>query len=882
MSLAGELAGLPPEERDNRLGELHDDPALRQRVVTLLNELNDADCTRDATDAAAAAGADASPPVERIGPYRLVRRIGAGGMGEVYEAEQDRPRRLVALKLIHRLRMTGDLLRRFEFEVEVLGRLEHPGIARVYEAGTAQTPFGPQPYFAMELVRGLRLDHWARLRRPDLQQRLQMLIKICEAMQHAHQHGVIHRDLKPSNILVSESDEPKVLDFGVATAVRGSGNAGPDQTLHTATGQLVGTLQYMSPEQAAGDTRGLDTRCDVYALGVIAYQLLSDRLPYDVSSKTIPEAMRVIQDEQPSRLGTINRNLRGDLETIVFKALAKEKQQRYASCAELGADVKRYLSYEPIAARPPSLRYQLGKFARKHKMLVGAGVAILLALLGGITVSTIALIDARRARHIAVLRQTDAEQSRQVAEQISSFLMNLLTSIDPAEARGNQVTVREVLDRADGYIAAHFADQPFIEAELRRRIGRTYRSLGQYEPARMHLDRAVEVLRAQAGHDDPRTLAAENDLAWVLDAHGQYALAEWFYRDIIARGVKALGEDDRQRLSWMNNLAANLDDQGRWPEAQALHKDTLERRQRAFGDDDVDTLQSMHNLGWSLSRTGEVETALMLLRLAVEKRTRILGPDDPGTLASASAYGSALCETDRAAEAEPVLRDTLSRCRRVLGDHHPGTLAAASQLAMALLRLGHPDEAERVCAESLQRARPGAGDDAIGVLQLTNLRARMLMQLGRGAEAAPVLNELLGRMRRIFGPQHHDTLIVQGTLGGALTQARQIDRAEPLLREVVSSSNASNIPPAQFCTILVDHAACLCQLGRFDQAREALLRAKKTLEDSKAPSIEQMRQVITALADTCESARLTAEAAQWRAELVRIRPGSAPATQAGP
>jgi serine/threonine protein kinase len=779
MSLAGELAELSPDLRDQRLDErCGSDRSLRARVVTLLNELNDTHRTSDVTSPLATRATESRPPIERIADYRLLKRIGIGGMGEVYEAEQDRPRRSVALKLIHPLQMTPSMLRRFEFEVETLGRLEHPGIARVYDAGTAQTPFGPQPYFAMELVRGQRLDHWVHSNKPDLHRRLRMVIDICEAVQHAHQHGVIHRDLKPSNILVTEKGEPKILDFGVATAVHGSAIA-PAETLHTATGQLLGTLQYMSPEQVAGDVRSLDTRSDVYALGVVAYQLLSDRLPYDVSDKTLPEAMRVIQDEQPSRLGTVNRDLRGDLETIVFKALAKEKQQRYASCAELGADVKRYLNYEPITARPPSLRYQLGKFARKHKVLVAAGLAVVLALMIGVTVSTIALIDARRSRQLALNRQQDAEQSREVAEQINSFLLNLLTSVDPAEAKGNDVTVREVLDRADGYIAAHFADQPFIEAELRRRIGRTYRSLGHYVPARGQLERAVYILRQEAGNDNPRTLQAINDLGWVMDAQGETTRAESFYRDIIARGTSSLGENDRQRLSWINNLAANLDDQGRWSEAQALHRDALQRRQSAFGDDDADTLQSMHNLGWSLMKSGDVQTALPMLQRAAEQRTRILGPDDPSTLVSMSGYGSALCALDRAKEAEPLLRDTLARCRHVLGERHPGTLASVNQLATALLRLERAPEAERLCAETLEPARAALGEDAIPVLQLTHMRARILIRIGRAAEAVQVLDQLLPRMRQVFGDEHRDTLIVQGTLGEALELAPRHPTSAP-------------------------------------------------------------------------------------------------------
>src|SRR5262245_33075795 len=304
-----------------------------------------------------------------IGRYKITRLIGEGGMGAVYEAEQDQPRRTVALKVIKPGLANPEMLRRFSQESQALGRLQHPGIAQIYEAGTADTGYGPQPYFAMEFIRGENLRDYAESHHLNTRQRLEMMMKICDAVHHAHQRGLIHRDLKPGNILVDGTGQPKILDFGVARVTDSDAQA----TMQTDVGQLVGTLAYMSPEQVLADPLELDTRSDVYALGVILYELLAGRLPY-VISKKIHEVLHTIREEDPSRLSSINRSFRGDIETIAAKALEKDKARRYASAAELASDIERYLKDEPIAAQPPTTLYQVQKFTRRHKALV-SGIA---------------------------------------------------------------------------------------------------------------------------------------------------------------------------------------------------------------------------------------------------------------------------------------------------------------------------------------------------------------------------------------------------------------------------------------------------------------------------------------------------------------------------
>jgi serine/threonine protein kinase len=304
-------------------------------------------------------------------------------MGAVYEAEQENPRRTVALKLINQGLVGPEQLRRFEQESQALGRLQHAGIAQIYEAGTAESGYGPQPYFAMEFIRGETLGEYADKHRLSTGERLEMMARICDAVHHAHQRGLIHRDLKPDNILVDEAGQPKVLDFGLARMTNGD-----TQAALSSVGQLLGTLPYMSPEQALADPLEVDTRSDVYALGVILYELLSSRLPYTLSKK-MHEALQAIREQDPARLSSIKREYRGDIETIVAKALEKDKTRRYASAAELAADIRRHLRDEPILARPPSAVYQLEKFARRHKALVG-GTAVFMVLVVSVVTATLA------------------------------------------------------------------------------------------------------------------------------------------------------------------------------------------------------------------------------------------------------------------------------------------------------------------------------------------------------------------------------------------------------------------------------------------------------------------------------------------------------------
>ncbi|MEK6700976.1 MAG: protein kinase, partial [Planctomycetota bacterium] len=369
---------------------------------------SDPERTRSMAPGASTSGAGAAIPA-RIGRYSILRVLGEGGMGTVYEAEQDQPKRAVALKVIRSGSLSPQLLKRFEYESQVLGRLQHPGIAQVYEAGTMEDERGrPVPFFAMEFIRGVALTEYAASKNLGTRERLELVARICDAVYHAHQKGVIHRDLKPGNILVDESGQPKILDFGVARAT--------DSDLHRTTmqtdiGQLIGTVPYMSPEQVGGDPDELDTRSDVYALGVVAYELLSGRLPYDLTRRVVHEAARIIREEEPTRLSSIDRALRGDVETIIAKSLEKDKVRRYQSAESLASDIRRYLKDEPIAARPASTWYQVRKFSRRHRTLVLGVIASFVVLLAGLGTTLWQAQVAREQRDAAIEARRRAEES---------------------------------------------------------------------------------------------------------------------------------------------------------------------------------------------------------------------------------------------------------------------------------------------------------------------------------------------------------------------------------------------------------------------------------------------------------------------------------------
>ncbi len=696
----------------------------------------------------------------RIGHYRILRLLGEGGMGAVYEAEQDLPHRTVALKLIRTGYASAEMLRRFENEAQALGRLQHPGIAQIYEAGRA----GNQPYFAMELVHGETLLAYCEHRKPSTRQRLELVARICDAVQHAHQRGLIHRDLKPANILVEESGQPRILDFGVARLTDSDAHA----TRQTDIGQLVGTLAYMSPEQVLGDPEEIDTRSDVYALGVILYELLAGKGPY-VIGRQLHEVVRTIREEEPSALSSVNRSYRGDIETVVGKALEKDKTRRYGSAAELAADLRRHLHDEPITARPPSTTYQIRKFARRNKALVVGVAAVFVVLAAGVVASTWEAVQARRA-------EARAKQETAIAQAVNDFLQKDLLGQASAYNQSKpdpNITVRTVLDQAAQRIQGKFEKQPEVEAAIRNTIGTTYTDLGLYPEAATQLEAAVDLRRRVLGREHPETLRSMNDLTLVyMDEGSKFPQAEELDKQTLEIRRRVLGPEHPDTLTSMSNLATVYYQEGKYPQAEALHSQALEIRRRVLGPEHPDTLSSMNNLANVYYHEGKDAQAEALHSQVLDIRRRVLGPEHPYTLRSMNDLAIIYGDEGKFAQAEALFSQVMKIDRRALGPRHPETLRSMSNLANAYEYDGKYAQAEALDRQLLE-IEPERLDAA-------ETLASVYEDEGKYAQAEALLSRAIEIGRRVFGPEHPNTLTDMNHLAAVYGEEGKYAPAEAL------------------------------------------------------------------------------------------------------
>jgi len=718
---------------------------------------------------------------DRIGPYRILALIGEGAMGIVYEAEQERPRRRVALKIIRPGVSTPAMLRRFEHEYEFLGRLQHDGIAQIYQAAIADIGFGPQPYFTMELVRGRRLDDYVRIRELDLRQRLTLVAEIADAVQHAHHRGVIHRDLKPANILVTESGNPKVLDFGLARAAQ----AELQSTVQTMAGEVVGTMSYMSPEQVVGDMSELDTRSDVYALGVILYELLSGRLPFDVSRKSLPEAVRIIRDEEPARLSSIARSLPTDVQTIVAKALEKDKLRRYGSASDLAEDIHRFLRNEPIVARRPSASYQVRKFAHRHKGLVGGAVAVLVALVIGVVVSTWQAVRASRAERVAQARADEAQSEKAKAEAVTKFLTEMLGSANPAQARGRDVTVRAALDEAARTVdAGAMREQPEVEVAVRNAIGTTYEGLGLFEAAERQLW-AARGLQARSARNAVLLADTNVRLVNVLYKLQKFKEARPVAEEAVRLRQDALGSRHPDTATALDDLGAVLIATDDAAGAEARMREALAIRREALGPDDPQLSTSLNNLGYVLQEKDDLQQAeaMFLESLAIDRRR--LGDDHPEVAIKLVNLARLNNDRHRQEAAEPFAREAAAIRRKVLGNDHPSLANALDQLASAV-QFRDPDEEERLRREALAIATRAFGPGHPETARLQSNLGWMLYLRGAYRDSLPLYRTAVHTLLKSVGPDHWMTLLDQVAIAQNLTGLGDYRGAEAAAREALA------------------------------------------------------------------------------------------------
>jgi non-specific serine/threonine protein kinase/serine/threonine-protein kinase len=735
-----------------------------------------------------------------IGPYRILRLLGEGGMGAVYEAEQEQPvRRRVAVKLIKIGMDTREVVARFESERQALALMDHPAIAKVFDAGS--TPQG-RPYFVMEYVTGIPITQYCDQHKLTTRERLDLFIRVCEGVQHAHQKAIIHRDLKPSNILVGEVDGkpmPRIIDFGVAKATSERLTA---ETLFTRVGAIIGTPGYMSPEQAESTGVDVDTRTDVYSLGVVLYELLVGARPLDFQKLSFEEILRRVREDDAPRPSTrlrslgdqsqitaqnrgtdparLARQLRGDLDLITLKALEKERSQRYSTPLELAADIRRYLRNEPVLARPASAAYRTRKYIRRHRIAVAVAAGLVAVLISFGVAQTFQL---RRT----MSERDRANRERDRASRVTTFMTDMFKVSDPSAARGNTITAREILDKASKQIDTGLNRDPELKAQMMDVMGTVYERLGLYSSARPLLERSTDIRRHVLGSENPETLVSMHHLATNLFGEGRYAESEKLLRETVDIQRRVLGPEDPYRLLSMNNLATVLKSEGHYGEAEKLDRETLDIRRRVSGPRHPDTVLSMENLAGALSKQGRNAEAEKLYREALDIRRRVSGPQQPETLGLMNNLALVLDSEGQYQEAEKLDRETLDIQRRVMGPEHPYTLLTMSNLANVLADQHRDAEAEELLRRTLDIQRRVLGPEHPNTVGSMNNLATIVNDLGHYAEAEKLERQTLDIQRRVLGPRHPETLSSAYNLACFAARNGKRDEALAELRDAVDN-----------------------------------------------------------------------------------------------
>jgi serine/threonine protein kinase len=859
---------LPVDERAAHLdSECGDDQDLRHAVESLLDQpdrmtlLREPERLRALAESLLDAGVTPASP-EIIGPYRILGVLGSGGMGVVYRAEQQGPlRRFVALKLVRGGFGSHDVMARFESERKTLALMNHPNVAHVLDAGTDSTG---QPYFVMDLVDGIAINEFVEREHLSLRDRVLLYQAACRGVQHAHQKGIIHRDLKPSNVLVSMVDGipmPRIIDFGIAKAV---GDAQRSVTL-THAGQLVGTLEYMSPEQASGGSDALDTRADIYSLGVVLYELITGELPYETRSLPLADALTAIVRSPPRRFRTTTagrKHFDPDLETITFKALDKDPDRRYASVGDLIADLDRYLRSEPIAARPPSALYQLRKLASRHRLPVAFATALLVLLV------VFALAQRQeRAR---------AEAQARKATAVSEFLESMLASADPG-AVGRKLTLEEVLDLTAQDLDTRFASDPEVLASLHNTIGEANRALARYPQAAHHLQRGLDI-RSQlfsephpdiadsklnvaafhaaqninsAGLSRADSLARES-LAMNVRMHGrehtevavslalladiaqtraQYAISESLYNEALEITTVVHGKNANEAATILGELVYPLSSQGRLVEAAAAAREALRILTINLGPRHTRVSAAQQNLAYVLEKQAAYTAAESLYLDAIAIESGIRGADHPAVADRLSKLGALYMATDRLAEATVVLRRALEIKRAAMGDSSFALAVDYNSLAICLDKQGDKD-ALPMFDRALQLYRANLGDGHPQVLTLRGNMAVAALTSGREEETVEIAKQVLARRIETLGANNINTGVSHFVLGTALMRLGRFEEAREHNQRTLDcwvptwGEQHPNVALAHANVAYEHHAA-----GRLDEA-EATCRA--ALEVQKA------------------------------------------------
>jgi serine/threonine protein kinase len=680
----------------------------------------------------------AQPMPAAIGAYRILRIIGEGGMGLVYEAEQPNPKRRVAIKVIGRGAHSRATLARFRNEAQVLGQLKHPGIAQIYEAAT--DPATGEAFFAMEYIDGPALTTFASEKALSDRESVELVARVCDAVQHAHQKGVIHRDLKPGNILVESSSDdsptapasrisshPKVLDFGVARLTQDAGiGATESATLALDAHRIVGTLGYMSPEQFEGKPELLDTRSDVYSLGVILYELLAGRLPIEVKDLTITQAATRVRQETPPKLGRERPGLRGDLEVIAAKALSKEREARYASAAELAADLRRFLNHEPIAARPPGTLYTLGKFARRKPALTLVSCIAFLALVGATIFSSIQYQRADAARRAEaeqavlanqraeaeLLARERADRAGKLTKAVKEFLLFQLIGAASPERMGYEAKVLDVIKNAEESVGKTFADSPETEAEIRFELARVYDTLGQWDKSLDQIDRALAMFTKLEGPEGPRTVGALSQKAIALANTNRFEESLSTARDALEKQTRTKPTDYSSRVAMAASLGNSLQALNRYSEAEPILLEGIALAEANLPPGNVTRINIRSTYLAMLSAMERAEDTVPQLKRLLAEQEAASGTDHPLSLTTRNNLVNVLIKLKHNEEALEYALPMVEQAKRIFPEGHVHRGVAFTTVAAVLRRNQRPLEAAALAEEAFRNFSRANGDFA--------------------------------------------------------------------------------------------------------------------------------------------------------------------------
>ncbi|HEY9509234.1 MAG TPA: serine/threonine-protein kinase, partial [Verrucomicrobiae bacterium] len=786
------------------------DRELRKRVETLLqahDRVGDfLEHAQPKSTEARLGGFMAEKLGDRIGRYKLLQQIGEGGCGVVYMAEQEEPvRRRVALKIIKPGMDTKTVIARFEAERQALALMDHPNIAKIFDAGATESG---RPYFVMELIRGIKITDFCDENSLPPEERLQLFVQVCLAIQHAHQKGVIHRDIKPSNVLVTRNEQgvalPVVIDFGIAKAT--TNQRLTDKTLFTAFEMLIGTPAYMSPEQAGLANVEVDTRTDIYSLGVLLYELLTGATPFNAEALLkagLDEIRRVIREQEPdfpsTRLSKLTeadlttvaqcrhteppkliRKVRGDLDWIAMKALEKDRTRRYATANGLAFDVQRFLANETILARPPSTFYKLRKTVLRNKVLFGGIVVIAGLLITGLIIVSASLAKERQARLKA---ETETIKSRQVTQ----FLEDMLQGVGPSVAHGRDTAMmREILDRTARRVGSEMTNQPVVEAELRSIIGRLYQEIGNYEAAEKMHRAALTINRKLFGPASSESAAALNDLSYALFKEGQLAEAETASAEALDIRQQIFGSEHRDVAASLNSLAVIYRHQRKLTDSESLSRQSVEIRQKLFGRQSLEVADSLHNLAIVLIDEGRKIESETTARELLAIRRKLLGSEDPLIAAALQDLAYVTGINGKSAESESLQQEALAMQRKLLGDAHPDVSISLSTVGERLRQQGNFGDAHAVLSSALSIQRKLLGDDSPAVLASLGSLALTLEQENQWPEAEAAHREALIGWRKQFGIEDPQPLTQLEGLVRALTAQHKFVEAEKLLGEALT------------------------------------------------------------------------------------------------